>query len=90
MNSLEEAGISGSRVEELVLKNLYYRGETSGRDLSKTIGSECASRSFRTFGLSPCSSRVAWPCSVIPEHVGIPGGYAHCTVPVTPRTPFVA
>ena len=37
-NSLEEAGISATRVEELVLKNLYFRGETSGRDLSKLLG----------------------------------------------------
>ena len=36
--SLEEAGISGARVEELVLKNLYFRGETLGRDLSKLLG----------------------------------------------------
>jgi predicted ATPase with chaperone activity len=37
-NSLEEAGISEGLVEQLVLKNLYFRGEVSGRDLSKVIG----------------------------------------------------
>ena len=36
--SLEEAGLTASRIEELVLKNLYFRGETSGRDLSKLLG----------------------------------------------------
>ncbi len=36
--SLEEAGVSESLVEQLILKNLHYRGEISGRDLAKTIG----------------------------------------------------
>ena len=36
--SIEEAGISSSRIEELVLKNLHFRGETSGRDLAKLLG----------------------------------------------------
>ena len=29
--SLEEAGVTESMVEKLVLKNLYFRGEVSGR-----------------------------------------------------------
>ena len=36
--SLEEAGVSSSLVEQLILKNLYFRGETSGRELAKTLG----------------------------------------------------
>ncbi len=36
--SLEEAGVSESLVEQLILKNLHYRGEISGRDLAKTVG----------------------------------------------------
>ncbi len=37
-SSLEEAGISETVVEQLILKNLYFRGEVLGRDLAKTIG----------------------------------------------------
>jgi len=36
--SLEEAGISASLVEQLILKNLYFRGEVAGRDLAKIVG----------------------------------------------------
>lgn len=36
--SLQDAGVSASLVEQLILKNLHYRGEISGRDLAKTIG----------------------------------------------------
>jgi len=36
--SLEEAGVTESMVEQLVLKNLYFRGEVSGRDLANQIG----------------------------------------------------
>ncbi len=37
-SSLEEAGISESSIEQLILKNLYFRGEVLGRDLAKIIG----------------------------------------------------
>lgn len=37
-NSLEEAGLSAGLVEQLVLKNLYFRGEILGRDLGKALG----------------------------------------------------
>ena len=37
-NSLEEAGLSESHVEQLVLKNLYFRGEVVGRDIAKSLG----------------------------------------------------
>jgi predicted ATPase with chaperone activity len=37
-NSLEEAGLSESLIEQLVLKNLYFRGELSGRDLARVLG----------------------------------------------------
>lgn len=36
--SLEDAGVTEGLVEQLILKNLYFRGEVSGRDLSKVIG----------------------------------------------------
>jgi len=36
--TLEESGVSASLVEQLVLKNLYYRGEITGRELSKILG----------------------------------------------------
>ncbi|MDA1234748.1 MAG: hypothetical protein O3A53_08095 [Acidobacteria bacterium] len=36
--SLEEAGVSSSLVEQLILKNLYFRGETTGRELARTLG----------------------------------------------------
>ena len=36
--SLPEAGVSGEFVEQLILKNLYFRGEVSGRDLAKLLG----------------------------------------------------
>ncbi len=35
--SLEQAGVPPSVIEELILKNLYFRGEISGRDLSKIL-----------------------------------------------------
>lgn len=37
-NSIEEAGLSATLIEQLVLKNLYFRGEVSGRDLSRFLG----------------------------------------------------
>jgi predicted ATPase with chaperone activity len=37
-NSLEEAGLTAGLVEQLVLKNLYFRGEILGRDLGKALG----------------------------------------------------
>ena len=37
-NSLEEAGLSDTHIEQLVLKNLYFRGEVVGRDLAKALG----------------------------------------------------
>lgn len=36
--SLEEAGVAASLVEQLVLKNLYFRGEVTGRQLSRLLG----------------------------------------------------
>jgi predicted ATPase with chaperone activity len=36
--SLEEAGVSSSLVEQLILKNLYFRGETTGRELARILG----------------------------------------------------
>jgi len=36
--SLEEAGVSASLIEQLVLKNLYFRGEVTGRQLSRLLG----------------------------------------------------
>ncbi len=36
--SLEEAGVSASLVEQLILKNLYFRGDVTGRDLGKLLG----------------------------------------------------
>ncbi len=36
--SLHEAGVSSSLVEQLVLKNLYFRGEMGGRELAETLG----------------------------------------------------
>jgi len=35
---LEEAGLSEGLIEQLVLKNLYFRGEIVGRDLGKALG----------------------------------------------------
>jgi predicted ATPase with chaperone activity len=37
-HSLEEAGLSDTQIEQLVLKNLYFRGEVVGRDLAKALG----------------------------------------------------
>jgi hypothetical protein len=37
-SSLEGAGIQPTVIEQLILKNLYFRGEVSGRDLSKFMG----------------------------------------------------
>lgn len=37
-HSLEEACISSTLVEQLILKNIYFRGEISGRELSKVLG----------------------------------------------------
>lgn len=36
--SLEEAGITSSLVEQLILKNLYFRGEISGREMARLLG----------------------------------------------------
>jgi len=36
--SLEEAGVSAGLVEQLILKNLYFRGEVSGRQLGRILG----------------------------------------------------
>lgn len=36
--TLEEAGVSASLIEQLILKNLYFRGETTGRELAKLLG----------------------------------------------------
>ncbi len=36
--SLEEAGVSSSLIEQLILKNLYFRGETTGRELAAILG----------------------------------------------------
>ncbi len=36
--SLEEAGVSTSLIEQLILKNLYFRGDIMGRDLAKLLG----------------------------------------------------
>ncbi|MCB9385509.1 MAG: ATP-binding protein, partial [Bryobacterales bacterium] len=36
--SLEEAGVPPSLVEQLILKNLYFRGEASGRELARFLG----------------------------------------------------
>lgn len=36
--SLDEAGVSSSLVEQLILKNLYFRGETTGRELARILG----------------------------------------------------
>ena len=36
--SLEEAGVTSSLVEQVILKNLYFRGEVGGRELAKVIG----------------------------------------------------
>lgn len=36
--SLEEAGVPPSLIEQLILKNLYFRGEASGRDLARILG----------------------------------------------------
>jgi predicted ATPase with chaperone activity len=37
-HSLEEASLSPTLVEQLILKNLYFRGEVLGRDLAKVLG----------------------------------------------------
>lgn len=36
--SLAEAGVSDTLAEQLILKNLYFRGEISGRDLGRQLG----------------------------------------------------
>jgi hypothetical protein len=36
--TLEDAGLTNSDVEQLLLKHLYYRGELLGRDLSDALG----------------------------------------------------
>ena len=36
--SLEEAGVSAGLVEQLILKNLYFRGEVTGRQLGRILG----------------------------------------------------
>jgi predicted ATPase with chaperone activity len=36
--SLSEMGISESIIEQLILKNLYYRGEVVGRDIASLVG----------------------------------------------------
>ena len=38
VNSLEEAGITASLAEQLLLKNLYFRGEVSGREMGRLLG----------------------------------------------------
>ena len=37
-SSLAEAGVSDSLAEQLILKNLYFRGEVVGRDLARLLG----------------------------------------------------
>ena len=37
-SSLEAAGVSPTVMEQLILKNLYFRGEVTGRELSKLLG----------------------------------------------------
>ena len=36
--SLLQAGVTPSLVEQLVLKNLYFRGEVGGRELARMLG----------------------------------------------------
>jgi hypothetical protein len=36
--TLSEAGINESTVEQLIIKHLYYKGEVMGRDLSNSLG----------------------------------------------------
>ena len=36
--TIEQTGLSAATLEQLLLKMLYFRGEVSGRDLSKAIG----------------------------------------------------
>ena len=36
--SLHEAGVTNSLAEQLVLKNLYFRGEVGGRELARVLG----------------------------------------------------
>ena len=36
--SLDEAGVTSSLAEQLVLKNLYFRGEVGGRELARVLG----------------------------------------------------
>ena len=38
VTSLEEAGVSASLAEQLLLKNLYFRGELSGREMARLLG----------------------------------------------------
>ena len=35
--SLAEAGVSDTLAEQLILKNLYFRGEIAGRDLARQL-----------------------------------------------------
>ena len=37
-NSLAEAGLAETHIEQLILKNLYFRGEVVGRALAKALG----------------------------------------------------
>ena len=36
--SLEEAGVSAGLIEQLILKNLYFRGEVTGKQLGRILG----------------------------------------------------
>ncbi|HYP05505.1 MAG TPA: hypothetical protein VER03_04650 [Bryobacteraceae bacterium] len=36
--TLEETGLSGSTIEQLLFKTLYFRGELIGRDLARAVG----------------------------------------------------
>ena len=38
VTSLQEAGVTSSLAEQLVLKNLYFRGEVGGRELARVLG----------------------------------------------------
>ena len=38
VTSLEDAGITASLAEQLLLKNLYFRGEVSGREMAHLLG----------------------------------------------------
>jgi predicted ATPase with chaperone activity len=37
-HTIQEAGLSESLIEQLILKTLYFRGETMGRDLTNLLG----------------------------------------------------